>query len=121
MLDVGSSTVKLGYAGEDCPKAVFPSAVGVLHASASSARERDVGRSTSAIGDSMDVEAKAATSTASTRYFVGTTALAYRRDFMELQNPLTDGIGTAPLASDDERLNWADLWGMPLTLVFHSF
>ena len=30
MVDLGSSTVKAGYAGEDTPKAVFPSTVGWL-------------------------------------------------------------------------------------------
>ena len=30
MVDLGSHTVKAGYAGEDTPKAVFPSAVGWL-------------------------------------------------------------------------------------------
>ena len=28
VIDVGASTTKAGYAGEDTPKAVFPSAVG---------------------------------------------------------------------------------------------
>lgn len=101
MVDVGSSSTRMGYAGEDTPKAVFPSLVGVLHGP-SSARERDVGRSPAAVGDSMDVEPKASSATssssssttsASSRYFVGTTALAFRRDFMELQSPLTDGLG----------------------------
>lgn len=96
VLDVGSTTTKMGYAGEDSPKAVFPSAVGVLHGPAAAARERDAGRSPSAVGDPMDAEnTKAATSTTPARYFVGTTALAYRRDFMELQGPLTDGLGAS--------------------------
>jgi actin-like protein 6A len=101
VVDVGSSTTRMGYAGEDTPKAVFPSLVGVLHSSSSSARDRDVGRSPAAVGDSMDVESTpnktsttSSSSSASSRYFVGTTALAYRRDFMELQSPLADGLGT---------------------------
>jgi actin-like protein 6A len=97
VVDVGSSVTRMGYAGEDGPKAVFPSAVGVLHAPSAATRERDVGRSLSAIGEGMDIEPKASSSTsssasASSRYFVGTTALAYRRDFMELQSPLTEGL-----------------------------
>jgi len=99
VVDVGSNTTKMGYAGEESPKAVFPSVVGVLHGPSSS-RERDAGRSPAAVGDAMDVEPKASSSTStasssssSTRYFVGTNALHYRRDFMELQSPLTDGLG----------------------------
>jgi len=98
VVDVGSNTTKMGYAGEESPKAVFPSVVGVLHGPSSS-RERDAGRSPAAVGDAMDVEPKASSSTStasssssSTRYFVGTNALHYRRDFMELQSPLTDGL-----------------------------
>jgi hypothetical protein len=112
VVDVGSSSTRMGYAGEDTPKAVFPSLVGVLHGP-SSARERDVGRSPAAVGDSMDVESKSSSATssssssttsASSRYFVGTTALAFRRDFMELQSPLTDGLGM--LSPPACRVQW---------------
>jgi hypothetical protein len=63
----------------------------------------------------MDVEPKASSATtsssssttsASSRYFVGTTTLAFRRDFMELQSPLTDGLGM--LSPPARRVQWCD-------------
>ena len=43
MVDLGSNTVKAGYAGEDTPKAVFPSAVGWLAKDQESAGGKDGG------------------------------------------------------------------------------
>ena len=43
MVDLGSSTVKAGYAGEDTPKAVFPSTVGWLDKDPEAAGKKDGG------------------------------------------------------------------------------
>ena len=43
VVDLGSNTVKAGYAGEDTPKAVFPSAVGWLAKDQESAGGKDGG------------------------------------------------------------------------------
>ena len=71
MVDLGSSTVKAGYAGEDTPKAVFPSTVGVLAKGQESAGKKDGG----------DVEMK---DTGDGRHFL-VNDMSYRRDHMELE------------------------------------
>jgi actin-related protein len=78
VLDVGTYQVKAGYAGEDTPKFVFPSAVGVggesMASNGASAMQIDGGS-----GRTLRV---------------GTHALAYRRDGMEVASPFTDGLIT---------------------------
>mmetsp|Transcript_33295 Transcript_33295/g.87622 ORF Transcript_33295/g.87622 Transcript_33295/m.87622 type:complete len:429 (+) Transcript_33295:66-1352(+) len=65
VIDIGSTCTKSGYAGEDCPKFVIPSSVGVI--------------------GGEDAAAKA-------EYRVGTNALHHRVDGMRITSPLTDGI-----------------------------
>jgi actin-like protein 6A len=86
----------MGYAGEDSPKAVFPSVVGVMY---STGKDKEVGRSSAAgLGEEQELETsenhkeKEDRDKASRRYFVGTSSLTFRRDYMELENPLTDGL-----------------------------
>ena len=45
MVDLGSSTVKAGYAGEDTPKAVFLSTVGWLEKGGGDVEMKDAGAS----------------------------------------------------------------------------
>mmetsp|Transcript_8166 Transcript_8166/g.20251 ORF Transcript_8166/g.20251 Transcript_8166/m.20251 type:complete len:447 (-) Transcript_8166:267-1607(-) len=82
VVDMGSSTVKAGYAGEDTPKAVFPSAVGWLAKDQESAGERDG-------GDVQMDEGAGATKGGggggTKEYFVND--LSYRRDHMEMTSP----------------------------------
>eukprot|EP00884_Botryococcus_braunii_P015367 jgi/Botrbrau1/2513/Bobra.0079s0005.1 len=61
VIDIGSSTVKAGYAGEDTPKAVFPSAAGQI-----------------VDGDGNN------------KLYSGFQALHYRRDNMEVVSPFDD-------------------------------
>ena len=70
VMEIGSSSTKCGYAGEDTPKFVLPSAVGVMGGEASS------------------------TDKAKKQYFVGSNAMAVRRDGMRVESPMTDGIVT---------------------------
>ncbi|XP_034893458.1 actin-related protein 4 isoform X2 [Populus alba] len=60
VIDLGSHTCKAGYAGEDAPKAVFPSVVGST--------------------DQMDVD----DTTSKCKLYVGSQALGFRRDHMEV-------------------------------------
>lgn len=69
MLDIGTSTTKCGFAGEDSPKFVVPSSVGVVGGE------------------------EGASSDGATR-LVGTSALGVRRDGMRVESALTDGIVT---------------------------
>ncbi|CAM8977114.1 unnamed protein product [Rhodiola kirilowii] len=87
VVDLGSHTCKAGYAGEDAPKAVFPSVAGYI--------------------DQMEIDDHAATeknsitsqdpnnvdkSKQKRKLYVGTQALGYRRDNMEIISPLKDGL-----------------------------
>mmetsp|Transcript_7968 Transcript_7968/g.17549 ORF Transcript_7968/g.17549 Transcript_7968/m.17549 type:complete len:438 (-) Transcript_7968:184-1497(-) len=72
VLDIGSTATKAGYAGEDCPKFVVPSSVGVVGGESGSSVD-------SASGMSAEMH-------------VGTSALSVRRDGMRVVSPLSDGI-----------------------------
>lgn len=83
VVDLGSHTCKAGYAGEDAPKAVFPSAVGAI--------------------DHMDIDDPIAENNAGRgveyekpkgkkKFYVGSQALGFRRDHMEVLSPIKDGV-----------------------------
>ncbi|KAL9260217.1 Actin-related protein [Drosera capensis] len=86
VIDLGSYTCKAGYAGEDAPKAVFPSVVGSI--------------------DKMEVDDPVSDSNSTVKTFetekgkskrklyVGTQSLGYRRDHMEVLSPIKDGVVT---------------------------
>ncbi|GAB2216055.1 hypothetical protein Drorol1_Dr00023822 [Drosera rotundifolia] len=86
VIDLGSHTCKAGYAGEDAPKAVFPSVVGSI--------------------DKMEVDDPVSDSNSTVKTFetekgkskrklyVGTQSLGYRRDHMEVLSPIKDGVVT---------------------------
>lgn len=65
VVDIGSTCTKSGYAGEDCPKFVIPSSVGILGGEEAAAKPE---------------------------YRVGTNALSHRCDGMRIASPLSDGI-----------------------------
>jgi len=100
-VDVGSYHTKAGYAGEDSPKAVFPSHVGVLYSTSANGQDNTIGAGLKGVGDEADVEMSDSSSTAhkhsadksnNVHYYVGTNALHYRRPFMEIENPMEDGL-----------------------------
>jgi len=87
VLDVGMSTIKAGWAGEDAPKAMFSSYVGV-----GPAKER----APAAVG-AMDVIEPASNAptppvAADKSYYCGTNALSIRRDHVEIVHPLKQGV-----------------------------
>ena len=101
VVDVGFTNTKAGFAGEDNPKAVFPTHIGVCAPS----KDGAVGQRASAGGDKMDVEGAPAAAPAaaaappaasgtdgSASYAIGTNSLCYRRDGMEIDHPMEDGI-----------------------------
>lgn len=113
VVDIGTCTTKAGYAGEDSPKSVFPSVcllsqittaishlfikhVGTLYTTGG--QDNVIGAGVKAVGDEGDVPMSEAGAThgndKNVQYFVGTNALHYRRPFMEIENPLEDGLGT---------------------------
>ncbi|MBN3273666.1 ACL6A protein, partial [Polyodon spathula] len=75
VFDIGSFSVRAGYAGEDCPKADFPTTVGVLV-------QDDV-----AMEMDGDKEKKIGKS-----YFIDTNSLHVPRESMETMSPLKNGM-----------------------------
>ena len=70
VMDLGSSCTKSGYAGEDCPKFVIPSSVGIMAGEESAAQEGKPKRT----------------------FHVGTNALSVPRAGMTVDGALRDGI-----------------------------
>eukprot|EP01083_Nonionella_stella_P037949 103380_1 len=74
VLDVGSSLTKCGYAGEDTPKVLFNTAVGVIESEGKSSEDGDV---------EMNSSGKT--------YFCGQN-LNFRRDEMDVVSPVKNGL-----------------------------
>lgn len=93
VIDLGSHTCKAGYAGEDAPKAVFPSVVGCID-------EMDIDDTTSTEKNSGSAgESKSNAKSLDTdkgkgkrKLYVGSQALGFRRDNMEVLSPIKDGV-----------------------------
>lgn len=86
VIDLGSHTCKAGYAGEDAPKAVFPSVVGCIdQMDADDDKENNDSETNNNNVDSNKPKGKR-------RLYVGSQALGFRRDHMEVVSPLKDGV-----------------------------
>mmetsp|Transcript_7690 Transcript_7690/g.18891 ORF Transcript_7690/g.18891 Transcript_7690/m.18891 type:complete len:469 (-) Transcript_7690:552-1958(-) len=127
VIDVGTNTVKAGYAGEESPKVYFPSCVGAI------TRDSDGGDANgsakSGDGGSRDVEmadasttpqngggassgaaAKKSSTKSNRDLHVGHFALNYRRDNMEVVSPFNNKTG---LYEDWDLLE--NIWQYTLT------
>ncbi|KAJ3054299.1 Actin-like 6A [Rhizophlyctis rosea] len=104
VFDLGSSLSKVGYAGEDCPKAVFPSWVG-YPPPAPTDGDGDVTMGESAdtdtrmpTGEDEEVEAqdkgkgKAGVGKERKKRYVGENEIYTWRENVELKNPFKDGL-----------------------------
>mmetsp|Transcript_14987 Transcript_14987/g.26961 ORF Transcript_14987/g.26961 Transcript_14987/m.26961 type:complete len:432 (+) Transcript_14987:140-1435(+) len=82
VIDTGTTYTKAGYAGEDLPKVVIPTAVGNVLTGEGDAP------------GAMEVESKATSTAAPGKksYLIGGTALKFRRDHCEISRPLQNGI-----------------------------
>ncbi|GFZ12212.1 peptidyl-tRNA hydrolase family protein [Actinidia rufa] len=93
VIDLGSHTCKAGYAGEDAPKAVFPSVVGSID-------QMDVDdsdnleKNSGPVPDSKNIVRPfdSEKSKGKRKLFVGSQTLGYRRDHMEVLSPIKDGV-----------------------------
>jgi len=82
VFDFGTSTTKAGFAGEDVPKAVFPTMLGCIPDNSSNNN-----------ADTMDTSDDNQQNIANkTKYVSGSTKLAFPRPGMELKSPLKDGL-----------------------------
>ncbi|KAJ6798404.1 actin-related protein 4 isoform X2 [Iris pallida] len=93
VIDLGSHTCKAGYAGEDAPKAVFPSVVGSIE-QPEAIEDIKSEKDPESISDSKNgVKLNDSDKTkAKRKLYVGSQALGYRRDFMEVISPIKDGV-----------------------------
>ncbi|CAL0312455.1 unnamed protein product [Lupinus luteus] len=93
VIDLGSHTCKAGYAGEDAPKAVFPSVVGAID-------QMDIdghGDAAENMGAAVEIQNNAKNldsekTKAKCKLYVGSQSLGYRRDHMEVLSPLKNGV-----------------------------
>ncbi|KAJ1415449.1 Actin family [Sesbania bispinosa] len=108
VIDLGSHTCKAGYAGEDAPKAVFPSLFLVFCGDKLVLLDSVVGAIDQMDIDEADNAEKNSASAAESKnnlrnadsdkakgkrkLYVGSQSLGYRRDYMEVLSPLKDGI-----------------------------
>ncbi|KAH6755676.1 actin-related protein 4 [Perilla frutescens var. hirtella] len=83
VIDLGSHTCKAGYAGEDAPKAVFPSVVGSIDEMEIDDADNSDKNSESALDSKSKGKRK---------FYVGSQDLGFRRDHMEVLSPLKDGV-----------------------------
>ncbi|XP_042014496.1 actin-related protein 4-like [Salvia splendens] len=83
VVDLGSHTCKAGYAGEDAPKAVFPSVVGSID----EMETDDADNANKNSGSAQESKSKS-----KSKFFVGSQNLGFRRDHMEVLSPMKDGV-----------------------------
>ncbi|KAF5730378.1 actin-related protein 4-like [Tripterygium wilfordii] len=89
VLDLGSHTCKAGYAGEDAPKAVFPSVVGAIDQMDVEDTENNAASADSkSNANPLDSEK----GKGKRKLYVGSQTLGFHRDNMEVLSPLKDGI-----------------------------
>uniref|UniRef100_F6GTJ1 Actin-related protein 4A n=1 Tax=Vitis vinifera TaxID=29760 RepID=F6GTJ1_VITVI len=92
VIDLGSHTCKAGYAGEDAPKAVFPSVVGSIDQmevdDPANTENSGSGNDSKNTGRPFDSEK----SKGKRKLYVGSQALGHRRDHMEVLSPIKDGV-----------------------------
>lgn len=74
VLDIGTSSIRAGYAGDDCPKAIIPSSFGYINS-----KDENMGDPGAAPNRP--------------KMFVGQSGPSLWREGMEVQNPIDDGMG----------------------------
>jgi len=85
VMELGSSMVKGGYAGDDCPKAVFPAYAGCIPEGA--------GASSTVGGEGPASEEAAAAGSKESQWFTD-LAMHTSRAHMEIKSPMTHGVVT---------------------------
>ncbi|KAL4633247.1 actin-related protein 4 isoform X2 [Quercus suber] len=93
VIDLGSHTCKAGYAGEDAPKAVFPSVVGAIDqmdVDETAITEKNSGSAVDSKNIVKTLDSDKAKG--KRKLFVGSQSLGFRRDHMDVLSPLKDGV-----------------------------
>ncbi|RGB32895.1 actin family [Rhizophagus diaphanus] len=87
VLDVGSCWTRAGYAGEDTPKAVFPTSYGYIEEEKEIPPDPDT-----QMEDVIPTSENKPVKSVEKRYIIGDTGVAAWRENMEIKNPLVDGL-----------------------------
>ncbi|KAF5393837.1 hypothetical protein D9757_000209 [Collybiopsis confluens] len=86
VIDIGSSSLRAGYAGDDTPKAIIPTSYGYISPPASSGE-----------GDVTMGEEGVQEYTGKAKSFFGHSGPSVWRKNMEIGNPIVDGLNFAPI------------------------
>lgn len=89
VVDMGSHTTRVGYAGEDMPKADFPSYVGVIEEFVDKTDSMDISTATPSITDSTSGKPP---SSSSKRYLIDTMSVKAPKPRMQVQPMLKDTL-----------------------------
>ncbi|CAG8495341.1 2170_t:CDS:2 [Ambispora gerdemannii] len=86
VLDVGSCWTRAGYAGEDSPKTVFPTYYGYIP------ENRVINKSKLGASDLGGGEGSQQVEKKTEKYVMGDSEISVWREYMEIRNPLKDGL-----------------------------
>ena len=84
MLDIGTSTLRAGYAGDDTPKAIIPTSYGFVPVT----RDGDVPMTEAA----ADTEAEPTPPKEETKLHMGQHGPSVWREDMQIGNPMNEGL-----------------------------
>ena len=100
MVDFGSYTTRVGYAGEDCPRVVCPSFYGYVDAPEGSNGESSIVKDGDVSMDGSNAPIDGANGMSNgegkrkgRKYYVGEDGVGVWRPAMEVDNFMVDGIG----------------------------
>ena len=87
VLDIGTSTLRAGYAGDDSPKAIIPTSHGFVPV----ARDGDVAMT------EADTEAESAPQRDETKLYIGQHGPSVWREGMQIGNPMSEGLSACAI------------------------
>jgi actin-like protein 6B len=85
VLDIGTSTLRAGYAGDDTPKAIIPTSYGFVPTS----RDTDVSMT------EADIEAEQVASREESKLYIGQHGPSVWREDMQIGNPMGEGLSAS--------------------------
>jgi actin-related protein len=92
VVDYGSDTVKVGYGGEDVPKAIFETKIGARCDAKTGERAVHVGETADMETSSSTSGITSSSSSSSSKFFVGEQQLGVRRDDVGVFSSVKDGL-----------------------------
>jgi actin-like protein 6B len=87
VLDIGTSTLRAGYAGDDSPKAIIPTSYGFVP----TARDGDVAMT------EADTEAESAPQKDESKLYIGQHGPSVWRENMQIGNSMSEGLSACAI------------------------